>query len=583
MPGAKLTVESPPDSETAGHGALRPGGTGGIVVPIDGGSVVVPALSDPLALLPGEAGRWDLITLAESAHPAAQFAGEVSRALDQLAQTTSDFSIGAVRSSLSVGLISREIERLGEELLGLAERGKSLLASSEDGAEAARLAAAVSADLASETERGLSVVERLIAGLGELSDRTDQVAELVDGLVQGELRDIGSFSAVIDGVARQTKLLALNAAIEAARAGEHGRGFAVVAEEVGRLAAETATQTSRIAQTITRTQSHMQAVQEAAGAARARAAEGAGDAGEGLAALREVNALIESSSARATQIAEISDKQLGDAAAVNDAIVAITASSARIEEQTREVEGNQLDLAAGTESASQVIGRFRTRGLVSRMHEHCRLLAADLQSILTDVIDRGDVTLEQVLDLRYEEARGSQVGRFARLFDVSRVGPEGFDPPKFHTAYDALVDVAMMERMDAVLAVEPGLTFALPFDLNVYAPAHNTVYSRDCTGDREQDLAGNRTKRHFLDSGALTRAARMDIGVELPARVLTRAEIERDGARLLEPPPGEQGFLLQTYARDLGTVLTVLSVALYVKGHRFGCVTLGWDPLKLRT
>jgi methyl-accepting chemotaxis protein len=552
------------------------------VVPTATGSVIVPAIGDPLALVPGEAGRWDLIALAESDHPAARFADEVAQALDKLAQTTSDFSIGAVRSSLSVGLISREIESLGEELLRLAERGKSLLASSQESAGVAREAAEVSVDLASETERGLGVVERLIAGLGALSERTDQVAELIDGLAHGELRDISSFSAVIEGVARQTKLLALNAAIEAARAGEHGRGFAVVAEEVGRLAAETATQTAQIAQTVTRTQVQMKAVQDAAGAARARAAEGAGDAGEGLAALQEVNALIVSSSARATQIAEISDKQLRDATAVNEAIVAITASSARIEEQTREVEGNQLDLAAGTESASQVIGRFRTHGLVSRMHEHCRLLAADLRLILEDVIDRGEVTLESVLDLSYEEARGRLVGHFARLFDVSRVGPEGFDPPKFHTAYDALVDVAMMERMDAVLRAEPGLTFALPFDLNVYAPAHNGVYTRNCTGDQEKDLVGNRSKRHFLDSGALTRAARMDLGVDLPARVLTRLEIERSGAKLTESALGEQGFLLQTYARDLGTVLTVLSVALYVKHERFGCVTLGWDPQTLR-
>ena len=108
-----------------------------------------------------------------------------------------------------------------------------------------------------------------------------------------------------------------------------------------------------------------------------------------------------------------------------------------------------------------------------------------------------------MLELRYEEAQGAAIQRFGRLFDVSRADPAGFSPPKYHTAYDALVDRAMMERMDAVLAAEPGLTFALPFDLNAFAPAHNSAFSKAITGDPAQDLAGNRTKRFFLDSPAL--------------------------------------------------------------------------------
>jgi methyl-accepting chemotaxis protein len=41
-------------------------------------------------------------------------------------------------------------------------------------------------------------------------------------------------------------------------------------------------------------------------------------------------------------------------------------------------------------------------------------------------------------------------------------------------------------------------------------------------------------------------------------------------------------FLMQTYARDTGAVLAVLSVPLYVKGERFGGVVIGWDPEELR-
>jgi len=70
----------------------------------------------------------------------------------------------------------------------------------------------------------------------------------------------------------------------------------------------------------------------------------------------------------------------------------------------------------------------------------------------------------------------------------------------------------------------------------------------------------------------------MELGVELPGEVLTRQQIAAAGAVLSEPERDSWPFLLQTYARDTGAVLTTLSVPLYVKGQRYGCVCLGWDP-----
>ena len=525
---------------------------------------------------------WSLGDLSQCDGELGELSGDVSRALDTLAQITSEFSCDSARSSLAVSVITDNVQHLAAQLQDLTARTSSLRTSSEGAAQAAAEAAELAEQLSLESARGLDVLRPLIDATRQISEQVVRVHELVQTLAGSELASIGEFSAIIDRIADQTKLLALNAAIEAARAGEHGRGFAVVADEVGKLASETASRTAQIRETVKRTRTQMDEVMEVMSSARDRSARTTADADTGLEVLERIAELIDSSNERATQMTGLADAQRADVQAIDASLQVITGGSAEIEQHAASVARAQLDLTSSAERASVVLGRFDTGGAISRLRERCEGLAGELRAILESAVDERRVTLSQLLELRYEEARGPLIARFARLFDVSRADPAGFSPPKYHTAYDALVDRAMMERMDAVLAAEPGLTFALPFDLNVYAPAHNSVVSKDITGDAAKDLAGNRTKRFFLDSPALTRASRMELGVKLPTEVLTRQQIAARGAVLTEPTRDTRPFLLQTYARDTGAVLTTLSVPLYVKGQRYGCVCLGWDPEQLR-
>jgi methyl-accepting chemotaxis protein len=527
-------------------------------------------------------GIWSLVELSRRDGELGELSRDVSRALDTLAQITSEFSCDSARSALAVSVITDNVEQLAHQLQDLTASTTSLRASSETAAHSAEEAAVFAEQLSTESARGLDVLRPLIDATREISDQVVRVHELVQALAGNELAAIGEFSAIIDRIADQTKLLALNAAIEAARAGEHGRGFAVVADEVGKLASETASRTAQIRETVKRTRVQMDEVMEVMATARERSGKTTAEADTGLEVLERIAELIGSSNEQTTQLAALAEEQSADVQAIDASLQVITAGSAEIEQHAKSVGRAQLDLTSSAERASLMLGKFDTGGAISRLRGRCDQLADELRAILEAAIDERRLTLSQVLDLRYEEARGPLIGRFARLFDVSKADPAGFSPPKYHTAYDAVVDRAMMERMDAVLAQEPGLTFALPFDLNVYAPAHNSIVSKDITGDPATDLAQNRTKRFFLDSPALTRASRMELGVKLPAEVLTRQQITATRAVLTEPAHDGRPFLLQTYARDTGAVLTTLSVPLYVKGQRFGCVCLGWDPEKLR-
>ena len=297
----------------------------------------------------------------------------------------------------------------------------------------------------------------LIDAFDQISEHAVRMHELVENLAANELTSIGQFSAIIARIADQTKMLALNAAIEAARAGEHGRGFAVVADEVKRLSAETASQTAQIRETVSRTQAQMQEVVSAAATARDQSAESAAGAGAGREALERIGGLAARSDQRARQIAALSREQLADVSAIDANLQAITAGSAEIESHVGSVAAAQLGSSAATERASTIIGRFDTAGLLSRLRARCEGLAVDLQEIMETAIDARRVSLDELIELRYTEAKGDNISLFGRLFDVSAADPAGFSPAKFHTAYDAAVDRQMMDRMDAVLYAEPGL------------------------------------------------------------------------------------------------------------------------------
>ncbi|MFN5398710.1 MAG: methyl-accepting chemotaxis protein [Pseudanabaena sp.] len=87
-------------------------------------------------------------------------------------------------------------------------------------------------------------------------------------------QQISKVVVLIDQIALKTNMLAVNASIEAARAGEEGRGFAVVAEEVGALAAQSATATKEIARIVESIQQETSEVVESMEASTLQVVEG---------------------------------------------------------------------------------------------------------------------------------------------------------------------------------------------------------------------------------------------------------------------------------------------------------------------
>ncbi|HLT99243.1 MAG TPA: methyl-accepting chemotaxis protein [Burkholderiaceae bacterium] len=146
-----------------------------------------------------------------------------------------EINVGAHEIYLGNTDLSDRTERQASSLQQTAASMEQLASTVQQNTEHATEADRLVKGAAEVAQRGGSAVTAVVGTMGEISDSSHKMAEIV---------------SVIDGIAFQTNILALNAAVEAARAGEQGKGFAVVAGEVRSLAQRSAQAAREIKQLI---------------------------------------------------------------------------------------------------------------------------------------------------------------------------------------------------------------------------------------------------------------------------------------------------------------------------------------------
>ncbi|HEY8346274.1 MAG TPA: methyl-accepting chemotaxis protein, partial [Symbiobacteriaceae bacterium] len=483
--------------------------------------------------------------------------------------------VGGARNSLRLKALTRRIEESNRGLKQVVEVTEQMNQAIEVVANAASEAAQVASQVeqlsTAGTEHGQKAAESTAILREQMQEMSRQLAFLVE-----KVREITRVSHVIDGIAAQTRLLALNAAIEAARAGEHGRGFAVVANEVRSLAEKSGAQTKEIGTLVRDITANLEPVQAAVNRSlelMEAAAERTRQVGQ---ALEDIRNLARTSAQHMEQVAASVQEQTAQMNSLYESTRQAVAGISGIEEEASHIAQATMALSQLSEESYQLLDAFYADTIFHRALELTRQLAVDVRAVFERVIDEGKVTLEQVLDVgKYTEIKGPLIQSLARLFDVSRVPPTGFDPPKYCTSYDSLVDEEIQKLLDEVKRKEPRINTCTAMDLDGYIPIHPSEFCKDWTGIREVDLVHNRTKKIYL--GASLRAARMGLpqAAKLPERA-TREDFIRAGCDLRETPEKAREFLVQTYARDTGEVVILLSVPLFIKGHRWGVATATW-------
>ena len=116
-------------------------------------------------------------------------------------------------------------------------------------ASSAQQAATVAQSASRTAKKSGHAMDLTVQNILHLRETVGETAKKVKRLGEST-QQISRVVALINQISMQTNLLAINAGIEAARAGEEGQGFAVVAEEVGELAARSASATKEIEQIV---------------------------------------------------------------------------------------------------------------------------------------------------------------------------------------------------------------------------------------------------------------------------------------------------------------------------------------------
>jgi len=484
---------------------------------------------------------------------------------------------GAARTSVRVQTLAREVDQILDSTRSIQATLEGLDGNISQATSAATESADATRRMAALTRQGLQESDQAVATVRQLQHQTGLTAERLTSLM-GHILQVNEISQVIDEIADRTGLLSLNAAIEAAHAGGAGRGFAVVAGEVRKLADRTSQQTHEISALLEAIRKELDPAREAMDQSLALAAETRTQVEAVEQRFSGIAGLAESTAGHVASIADsAAQQQVATRTLVQDSGQLLD-STGRLKAEAEAVAQDAFRLAAFAEVGHRHLAPYNTGSLCHRALGLARDLAVAAAKVLEAPVADGRLQTEDVLALDYRELRGTAVQGLGRFFNVLRVPPEGFIPPKFGTPYDAFVERPLQEVFDRVLEQEPRLTFALVLDLNSYAPSHNKRFTQDWTGQPDKDLAGNRVKRFFTDNRVLVRGARYGLGEAaeaLPDRI-DRAAFRRV-ADLGETPTAREDFLVQTYARDTGAIITVLSVPLYVCGQRYGVSLLGWS------
>ncbi|PLY00838.1 MAG: hypothetical protein C0623_06495 [Desulfuromonas sp.] len=359
-----------------------------------------------------------------------------------------------------------------------------------------------------------------------MSDKVNEFAESLHTMDAGS-QDIKNLVDLIKMISHRTNMLSLNASIEAARAGAAGKGFAVVAQEIRKLSEQVTEANDKISERIGDILQNIKVSSAEAIDLKETTAASRDALNTTCRHFEEMIDHFEVSSGQIEEVTAAITQVRGSSQVIHERMSNITELNHAVARMMDDSAGSSAKLKIETERMQELVAHFKTgEGYL----EH-------LISATSDFRNRVEEHLTNMLEKRN-----------INVFDRDYQPIPGTDPVKYSTAYDQYFENELQPLYDRMVDSLRGGIFCICVDVNGYAGTHNKRYSQPLTGDYETDLLQNRDKRIFDDPTGI-RCAR-----------------------------NTNSFLLQTYARDTGEVLSDLSLPIYIANRHWGNVRLGFNP-----
>ena len=436
--------------------------------------------------------------------------------------------IGDVSSALSSQ--ATDFHELTGDIGRIAESNQTVAEASRGAIESARH---THDGLMKTTESVSGILVNAVSDIKSMATNAQEVTTVLDS-VSSQIRDIHSFSEAIQGIATQTQLLAVNAGIMAAHAGEAGRGFAVVAEAVKQLADKTGSVSRDM---VARLQSLRGIVEKL----QVQNAENEAVATAAYDRSTEIDAELQKFSGFGSSVAGMIGEIERITGPVDETSRVCNAVLGRVKDLDNLVHHNaeMLSGASGKMDrlvtfAEDVIGAVAQSGIETEdtvLIRACMEKATEIGEIFEEQVNLARISMGDLFDENYQPVPGT-------------------DPVQHMTRFVRHTDRLLPPIQEAMLEVDPRVTFCAAVDRNGFLPTHNKIYSQPQSDDPVWNAANCRNRRIFNDRTGLA------------------------AGRNKKP------FLLQTYRRDMGggkfVLMKDLCAPITVHGRHWGGLRIGF-------
>jgi methyl-accepting chemotaxis protein len=424
------------------------------------------------------------------------------------------------------GRVSAQSQRFGY----LQKTAETMVAANHDIATASQTVQTATTSAVNEITQSRPVVETAVQHISELIAAVGRMEQRL-GAVGAALTQVAKVSVSIEAIAKQTNLLALNATIEAARAGNAGKGFAVVASEVKSLAEATRQATHQIGDTVRDLEGQVNNLISESGDASARAKS----AGDGAQQIQSVIVRVQDGfSAVGREIDGVAKAATSNLSHCDMVIEELDHLAKSVDLSSTDLKQADERVARLLDISEELIGLIATSGLETADAPLIPIVidtAKRISNAFEIAIERGEITLDQLMDEKYREIPGT-------------------DPKQYLTDYVALTDRILPPIQDPIQKIDPRIVFCVAWAKGGYLPTHNPNYRMPQGKDPVWNNANCRNRRLFNDRAVRKVAA------------------------------NTKPFLLQTYRRDMGggkfVLMKDLSAPIHVRGRHWGAFRMGF-------